>query len=168
MTYKKKWFLEEQVLGKIVYNTGHLILRPGAKIKWPSLASPGRKKEQRGHRFYEADFAPYWEMRHLATPTLLLPSSAFLYNVAGARPRNSERRFSDVLFTLTPQKASSDPYPGPPNLPGRRPPQPAAGYGYTTFLFLLVFKRPGRDKYQRQQKRNRGGGRKKKKSFFSC
>lgn len=33
MTYKKKWFLEEQVLGEIVYNTGHLILRPGAKIK---------------------------------------------------------------------------------------------------------------------------------------
>ena len=47
-----------------------------------------KKKEQKGHRFYMADFSPYWEMRHQATPTLLLPSSAFSYNVAGARPRN--------------------------------------------------------------------------------
>lgn len=88
MNYQKKWFLEEQVVCEIAYNRGHNF-KIGCEDKVTMPGNYWKKKEQKDTvSKVMADFTPHWEMRHQATPTLLLPSSAFPYNVAGIRQRN--------------------------------------------------------------------------------
>lgn len=71
----------------ITQGTVHFKIKCADKVTKPGNSC--KKKEQNDAvSRVRADFIPYCEMRHQATPTLLLPSSAFLYHVAATRQRN--------------------------------------------------------------------------------